>query len=88
MRDLIEQMRIIEVFITGSNKNSLFLVVGFGKQIKQISMLSFELGLTPSDTGVIREILEGDYYGTNFNFSKKLLELRISLLYNFYKINL
>jgi hypothetical protein len=69
-------------------QNSLFFFVGFGKQIKHNTLIAFDLGFTPSNTGINQEILEGDYYGTNFNFSKRLLELRISLLYNFYKINL
>jgi len=64
-------------------EDNLFLDIGLGKQLKNNFSILCELGFTPINVGVNQEPLEGDYYGTNFNFSKKLLEFRISVNYNF-----
>jgi hypothetical protein len=61
----------------------IFFHIGAGFKIKRNTILEFTIGFTP---GKIKEPIKtfaGDYYGTWFINSERLLEFRVELIYSF-----
>ncbi len=61
-----------------------FLTLGGGFQINPKSVIIVQTGFTLERVDQPEVVLEGDYDGSGFFFSKKLAELRFSLQYNFF----
>ncbi|MFZ5516707.1 MAG: hypothetical protein ACOY90_08725 [Candidatus Zhuqueibacterota bacterium] len=65
--------------------NSIFLNLGVGMQIRANTKLAFEIGITPESNYRNRRGTGSTSY---FNFSKRIMTCRITLLYELFRFNI